>query len=517
MHKVQDKSIEEKQNFLREQILEKDYDPQVFIQLFKEERCEEEVELEYIHFNDLTKLVEKFQSDYETYREIYKERKDEVLTKKSFISLGRKEEKPEMSIIDEDEALKRQSSNISIIKEEGNEKSFDLSFSGSLKCNKQEKNAFYSLESLTLHIEGVEIVKGNFLSSSFSQYEIICYETSTKVKRRYKDFEWLRESLVKLHPEVFIPPIPEKHLFNSLEQDVINKRKRLFSKFLNRIVTNKTLKNTMVLYYFLTEEDSSDYERLKREYKLKTFKQIENLEGLINYKYNKTMSSETMKIEKVIDYQGKIYNKLIDEFDILKEQMEGVSFTLNNISSLYSKIEKSNEFYKLPSKITNYYSSLKDLFSNWSKIYTEQKETIEVEFKEDLLYIDKEFQIFKDRLSVVKTQMKDYENFFNSIKNVNKQNERNMEMLEVKKETFGISITYFLKDFHEFQKYYKRFFKNKVHFMSSNNQLILKDIFGMVHLLNMNSNKVSSELRYESLGDENEEKEEKKENEVVFK
>ena len=47
-------------------------------------------------------------------------------------------------------------------------------------------------------------VKGGIFSSSYVQYTVKTAPQGWTVKRRYNDFFWLRDTLQKLHPGVFV-------------------------------------------------------------------------------------------------------------------------------------------------------------------------------------------------------------------------------------------------------------------------------------------------------------------------
>ncbi|KAI0244754.1 Sorting nexin, cytoplasm-to-vacuole targeting pathway/endosomal sorting [Massospora cicadina] len=74
--------------------------------------------------------------------------------------------------------------------------------------------------------------------------------SSFEVRRRYSEFESLRDALSKLYPAVLVPPIPDKHSIaqyatkqTRAKEDVhvIDKRKRMLQSFLNRIVAHPIL------------------------------------------------------------------------------------------------------------------------------------------------------------------------------------------------------------------------------------------------------------------------------------
>jgi len=81
-----------------------------------------------------------------------------------------------------------------------------------------------------------------------------------QVKRRYSEFASLRETLVRLHPTLIIPPIPEKHTMadyaakpTKAKEDVgiIELRKRMLAVFLNRCRRMKEVREDGVWWRFL--------------------------------------------------------------------------------------------------------------------------------------------------------------------------------------------------------------------------------------------------------------------------
>lgn len=80
------------------------------------------------------------------------------------------------------------------------------------------------------------------------------------VKRRYSEFESLRDNLARLFPSVVLPPIPAKHsiitylvnsINNSNEVTMIESRKRYFKQFLQDLIGIERIKHCPLLYKFL--------------------------------------------------------------------------------------------------------------------------------------------------------------------------------------------------------------------------------------------------------------------------
>ncbi|KXS20355.1 hypothetical protein M427DRAFT_107957 [Gonapodya prolifera JEL478] len=101
--------------------------------------------------------------------------------------------------------------------------------------------------------------------STFIVYIIRTVHPDTKltlleVKRRYSDFDSLRRSLAKIHPQLIVPPIPEKHSLTDYavgqarardDPHVIAKRKRMLQTFLNRVAKHSLLCAEHMFHRFL--------------------------------------------------------------------------------------------------------------------------------------------------------------------------------------------------------------------------------------------------------------------------
>ncbi|KAL4398812.1 Sorting nexin, cytoplasm-to-vacuole targeting pathway/endosomal sorting [Malassezia pachydermatis] len=81
-----------------------------------------------------------------------------------------------------------------------------------------------------------------------------------EAKRRYSEFEALRDALVQLHPTLIIPPIPSKHSLSDyamkqgrakVDPAIMTKRTRMLERFLRRIDTHPVLRHDIVFRRFL--------------------------------------------------------------------------------------------------------------------------------------------------------------------------------------------------------------------------------------------------------------------------
>ncbi|QRV74046.1 sorting nexin-41 [Ceratobasidium sp. AG-Ba] len=88
---------------------------------------------------------------------------------------------------------------------------------------------------------------------------------NTEARRRYSEFESLRNSLAKLYPTLIIPPIPSKQSFGDYaikqskakeDASLIARRRRMLQVFLNRVASHPILSNEHVFHRFLERDVS---------------------------------------------------------------------------------------------------------------------------------------------------------------------------------------------------------------------------------------------------------------------
>jgi len=106
------------------------------------------------------------------------------------------------------------------------------------------------------------IQSSNFFQNNYVEYEIetITNNNNIIVKRRYSDFEWLRNTLLKNNPGLMIPPLPNKKMGSRrFELSFIEKRMKFLQNFIDNIITNKIFLANESLVCFLTENNKEKF------------------------------------------------------------------------------------------------------------------------------------------------------------------------------------------------------------------------------------------------------------------
>jgi hypothetical protein len=75
-----------------------------------------------------------------------------------------------------------------------------------------------------------------------------------KVERKDKDFNFLRDYLVKAFPHILVPAVPEYHSAKILDKNFMRKRESLLNRFMNKLLIQEELKASPILVDFLSFE-----------------------------------------------------------------------------------------------------------------------------------------------------------------------------------------------------------------------------------------------------------------------
>ncbi|KAK7205483.1 autophagy protein Atg20 [Myxozyma melibiosi] len=113
-------------------------------------------------------------------------------------------------------------------------------------------------ENPNLEILIVDAGKNHEIGGGFIAYTIRTGDLSAR--RRYSEFESLRNALVRLFPTLIVPPIPEKHSMSDYaakptkakeDSRIIDHRRRMLAVFLNRCRAMKQIREHAVFQKFL--------------------------------------------------------------------------------------------------------------------------------------------------------------------------------------------------------------------------------------------------------------------------
>jgi PX domain len=126
---------------------------------------------------------------------------------------------------------------------------------------------------LKIRIHDPEIVNKGIFSQKYAVYTVSTVPFKYEVKRRYRDFEWLRNILIREYPTTYvsnvndpkIPPMAEKTNRN-LDKDYLNKRAETLQQFIDQVIESETLRSSLQLLSFLKVTDGSTWLKVKEQF-----------------------------------------------------------------------------------------------------------------------------------------------------------------------------------------------------------------------------------------------------------
>lgn len=211
----------------------------------------------------------------------------------------------------------------------------------------------------------------------------ITYRVSTKttriefdlpeycVRRRYQDFDWLRNKLEDSQPTHLIPPLPEKFVMKGVvdrfSEEFVETRMKALDKFLKRVADHPVLSFNPHLNAFLTAKDLNKRQGLALLTKVgESVKQVAG-----GYKL-RARPAEYCIMGDYLD----MFNQKLGTIDriaqrILKEQTEYLT-ELREYGSVYSSWAGSEEALRRPLEgvagcVTSCCGALEDLSENLSQ------------------------------------------------------------------------------------------------------------------------------------------------------
>lgn len=126
-----------------------------------------------------------------------------------------------------------------------------------IPCGTMNETELTFLTELDSSCTSASIKDPGFFSKKFIEYDLITPSLGWSVKRRYSDFLWLRNILTITNPGSFIPPIPTKKVKGNFCEKYINKRKLLLNNFLKSVLHDPVLRSSPDTLEFLRETSSS--------------------------------------------------------------------------------------------------------------------------------------------------------------------------------------------------------------------------------------------------------------------
>ena len=404
--------IEEKQEYLRQNILEKGYDANLFADYLITKKGEDGADIGSWSMDDLRKVVQEFTEKQSLFLSGGENISSQIATSNEIAEEQNQGQDIKKDSNDSQNQQKEVANNNN--QNKVNPVLYGIISPESLPCKKVDNTPLSSVENVVITVGSPEKKEGGFFSKSYINYLVTTSGLNLNVKRRYSDFVWLHQVVFDLFPYIIVPPVPKKNkLGGDRFSDVfIHKRMRYLEKFLNWLVANPVIKNSKLFYDFLSIEKEADFNKSKNTYqKMKpesNIKEFYSANGImtLGVKNEKEIYFQNIKDNSL--YNQELLNKLNISLKQLKIQMDIFIQKIEEVTQIWQDLFKNSTKYFDDLNITNTYEQMTKLFTNWSESLKKQNTLIFVDVREYFKYIRNNFREMKYIIHSAENQKGNY-------------------------------------------------------------------------------------------------------------
>ena len=281
-------------------------------------------------------------------------------------------------------------------------------------CSISEKTEMSKYDAVHIEMALGEKVPGTLFSKAYMTYIITTSPLNLKVRRRYSDFEWLRQILLNFYSSSVIPPIPKKNKIGGdrFDETFLIKRMRNLEKFLNALMDDPVIKSSQIIFDFLSIEEDNKFNEKKKYYN--NFKSPLYLR---DYKSPNGKLDITLNEEREIYYQNikdhtelnfELLTKLNKNLKLLNSEMNVVVNRMNEISKNCEELFLNSVKYCDVNEIKICYYQLNDMFKFWSTALKKQASVVNINIREYFKYIKNTFRSMKELVNLVDNYKQNY-------------------------------------------------------------------------------------------------------------
>ena len=386
---MEDSSREEKQNFLRENILEKGYDVNTFINFLKSKKGGDEgADISSWSMQDLQNVVQEFISLSSGQQ-----------PNEDFID----NENSQSNIIDDSAANSRINEteiNNQTVEDPTNlkEEDFGLTVPDFIECKESEKTELCKYNKIEITVSDPQKVDKGFFSKAYIDFAVATNPCKLLVRRQHAEFVWLRERLSIIFNTNVLPRLPKKGKVNG--DPHIQKRMRNLEKFLNYLLKDPLIKSSQILFDFLSIENEEEYNKRKRIYnKMRTpteFSEIKSINGKTRLKITKNKEKNIDNIRDNAALNETALKKINTNFKVFREEMNTVTNRVLSFSPLFDKLVKISQNFAEDEVIIESYKQMKNIFISWADVLKKQNSFFCNDIKEYLKIISGNYHHIRD-------------------------------------------------------------------------------------------------------------------------
>lgn len=293
-----------------------------------------------------------------------------------------------------------------------------------INCVKYEPNELSSAKSVVFEILEPILVKGGFFSSDYYLFPARTLPLGWECRRKFSEYLWLREMLTITLIGIYIPPIPSRKSRQGSPETILNKKRKIISKFTSGLARNSLILSSPIVEGFFRITDTREFSEFQKKVK-KQYKKPENPEQLISPTGTAQcdISFPGTRPEKLLDYTTtteSLEKKLkrhatavMNDIKLVESEFSGLSELINNLAELQDMLPYGQGLMRL-------YLALGESMKNLGEQEKDRYETFEEYFNMYFKYTYLEKEVMKNMLKERESAHNEYVSAELKKKNVEK-------------------------------------------------------------------------------------------------
>ena len=415
-----------KQSYLRKEILEKNYDTQLFLNFLMTKKGENASDINNWTIDELETAVTEFkktQNNNESQNtssnyilEDLPPAENEILQINSLLtpSSNKKNEYNDSERNNELNFFNEEQGNEWLFMKRESNGRFSISnyinvnnniYTEEIYCLEPDHSPFANYKKIKIKVSSPKKeydssgLKGFFIKTIYYSFLLEITELKLNRRRRYTDFEWLRKTIFRLYPGNYIPPLPLKSL-NINKPEKIEKYQLYIQRFVDGIMDDILLKNSSLIYLFFSTEKEKDlislmekYDKVPRPKNLKYFYSRDGKIELDETILKKPKKNELLDIKINISKNNSIYDNLNKCLKNLCKEMKQVSDRMIEISNLFKQIYELSINNSEKNSFCKCYSDLSLFFKEYGNMEFKEMKVVSNHIKNYFKFVNMQYNI----------------------------------------------------------------------------------------------------------------------------
>ena len=395
-----EETLRQKQLYLRENILDKGYSTDNFMDLLHSKKGEQGLDLNNWTMRELALVVKEFisnENSYDNYQEnnFYKENKPQIETDEDY----------------EQKCMQK-------YKEQKQKENQEYG-----SCTKIKKSNL-NIDDDNINIK--VILPTQNINKESGEFLIETYPNRYKVRRNLEDFDLILNYLNKKFMNYVVPQLSKKNYGEKYTEEKALKRSRALNKFLEGLIVHPTLKHIDILNDFLSINSEEDFEDIKKKYlsmvnseenieeKL-SLEDIKSLNGKIKISINKEKEVYFMNIKDNTKINESIMKKINKSYKNLIEIMQTANDKMREISDLWKLLyDKSLKYYETLYSSESY-KIMNKMIEELLASETKKINIININIREYFRFMKNEFHMLSDLAAKVENYKDKYYKAFEKL------------------------------------------------------------------------------------------------------